>query len=144
MFDLSFYSRFTIPFFFTQIQGVKSLSGLRGNLFSTWQLTWLPIYSMDGLSQVVLEVNNPPANAGDIRDMGSIPGLARSPGGGYNNPLQYSCLQIPWTEKPGGQQSTGLLRVRHDWSNLTRMHCMNDFFKKQRFLVNIFPQKLNC
>ena len=36
---------------------------------------------------------NPPANAGDIRDMGSIPGLGRSPGGGHGNPLHYSCLE---------------------------------------------------
>ena len=40
-------------------------------------------------------VKNPPANAGDIRDMGSIPGLGRSPGGGNGNPLQYSCLENP-------------------------------------------------
>ena len=38
---------------------------------------------------------NPPANAGDIRDMGSIPGLGRSPEGGHANPLQYSCLENP-------------------------------------------------
>ena len=39
-------------------------------------------------------------NAGDL---GSIPGLGRSPGGGLGNPLQYSCLgEIPWTEEPGG------------------------------------------
>ena len=37
-------------------------------------------------------VKNPPANAGDIRDVGLIPGLGRSPGW-YANPLQYSCLQ---------------------------------------------------
>ena len=36
-----------------------------------------------------------PANAGDIRDMGSIPGSGRSPGGGHGNPLQYSCLENP-------------------------------------------------
>jgi len=44
-------------------------------------------------SQVALVVKNPPANAGDIRDTGSIPGLGRSPGGGHGNPLQYSCLE---------------------------------------------------
>ena len=38
-------------------------------------------------------VKNPPANAGDLRDLGSIPGLGRSPGGGLGNPLQYSCLE---------------------------------------------------
>ena len=40
-------------------------------------------------------VKNLPANAGDIRDMGSIPGLGRSPGEGSGNPLQYSCLENP-------------------------------------------------
>ena len=37
---------------------------------------------------VALEVKNPPANAGDIRDVGSIPGMGRSPGGGHGNPFQ--------------------------------------------------------
>ena len=46
-------------------------------------------------SQVVLVVKNLPANAGDIRDVGSIPGLGRSPGGGNGIPLQYSCLENP-------------------------------------------------
>ena len=41
-------------------------------------------------------VKNPPANAGD-----------GSPGGRNDNPLQYSCLEIPWTEEPGGPQSVG-------------------------------------
>ena len=40
-------------------------------------------------------VKNLPSNAGDVRDMGSIPGLGRSPGGGNGNPLQYSCLENP-------------------------------------------------
>ena len=38
---------------------------------------------------------DPPANAGDVREAGSIPGLGRSPGGGHGNPLQYSCLENP-------------------------------------------------
>ena len=38
-------------------------------------------------------VKNLPANAEDVRDMGSIPGSGRSPGGGNGNPLQYSCLK---------------------------------------------------
>ena len=38
-------------------------------------------------------VKNPSANAGDIRDAGSVPGLGRSPGGGHGNPLQYSYLE---------------------------------------------------
>ena len=40
-------------------------------------------------------VKNLPANAGDIRDMGSIPGLGRFPEEGHGNPLQYSCLENP-------------------------------------------------
>ena len=46
-------------------------------------------------SYVVLVVKNPLANAGDVRDMGSIPGSGRSPGGGHDNRLQYSCLETP-------------------------------------------------
>ena len=40
-------------------------------------------------------VKNPPANAGNVRNTGSIPGLGRSPGGGHGNPVQYSCLKNP-------------------------------------------------
>ena len=45
--------------------------------------------------QVVLVVKNPPGNAGDIRDLGSITGSGRSPGRRRGNPLQYSCLKDP-------------------------------------------------
>ena len=44
-------------------------------------------------SQVTLVVKNPPANAGDVRDMGSISGPGRPPGEGNGNPLQHSCLE---------------------------------------------------
>ena len=44
---------------------------------------------------MVLVVKNPPANAEDIREVSSIPGLGRSPEGGHDNPLQYSCLENP-------------------------------------------------
>ena len=44
-------------------------------------------------SQVELVVKNLPANAGDIRDEGLIPGLGITLRGGYSNPLQYSCLE---------------------------------------------------
>ena len=46
-------------------------------------------------SQVVLVVEKPLANAGDIRDTGSIPGSGKSPGGGHDNPHQCSCLENP-------------------------------------------------
>ena len=44
---------------------------------------------------MTLVVKNPPANTGDVRDVGSNPGVGRSPGGGHGNPLQYSCLENP-------------------------------------------------
>ena len=59
-------------------------------------------------------VKNPPANAGDARDVGVIPGSGKSPGGGHVSPLQYSCLEIPWTVEPGRLQSMGSPRVGHD------------------------------
>ena len=51
------------------------------------------IYSVFRVSPVMLVVKNPLANAGDIKDTGSIPGWGRSPAGGHGNTLQYSCLE---------------------------------------------------
>ena len=53
---------------------------------------------------VVLVVKNPPANSGDVGDVGSIPGLGRSPGGGHSNPLQHSYLENPMDK--GAWQAT--------------------------------------
>ena len=50
---------------------------------------------LDGAFHVALVVKNLPANVGDIRDVGSIPGLGRSPGGGHGNALQFSCPENP-------------------------------------------------
>ena len=76
--------------------------------------------------QVVLVVKKLPANAGDIRDVGSIPGLGRSPGEGkvyivvcvsekamapHSSTLAW---KIPWMEEPGRLHSMGSLTVRHD------------------------------
>ena len=47
------------------------------------------------LSVVALVIKNLPANAGDIRDVGLVPRLGRSPEVGRDNPLQYSCLENP-------------------------------------------------
>ena len=62
-------------------------------------------------SQVALAVKNSPANAGDEGEADSIPGLGGSPGEGNGNPLQCSCLEMSWTEEPGGLKSIGLYRV---------------------------------
>ena len=58
-------------------------------------------------------VKNPPVSAGDTGDMASIPGSGRSPGGENGNPLQYSCLGIPWTKESSGLQSMLSQRVGH-------------------------------
>ena len=86
-------------------------------------------YNMSDMTQWV---KNPPANAGDIRDVGSIPRLGRSPGEGNSNPVQYSCLGNPmdrgawWTTAHGVAKSwTGLKRL----STCVRAHthtCMSE------------------
>ena len=59
-------------------------------------------------------LKNPPANAEDIRDVVSVRGSGRSPGGGHSNPLQHSCLENPWTEEAGELQFIGSQRVGHN------------------------------
>ena len=49
-------------------------------------------------------VKNPPANAGDIRDVASIPGWGRYPGGGMATHSSILAWRTPWTEEPGGLQ----------------------------------------
>ena len=61
---------------------------------------------------MALVVEKPPANAGDIRDVGSIPGLGRSPGGGHGNPLQYSCLENPMDRGPWWATVHGVTKSR--------------------------------
>ena len=60
---------------------------------------------------MVLGVKNPLANAGDIRDAGSIPGSGRSPEGGHGKHSTILAWRLPQTEEPGGLQSIGLQRV---------------------------------
>ena len=55
-------------------------------------------------------------NAGARDDVDSIPGSGRFPGGN-GNPLQYSCLETPLTEEPGGLQPTRLQRITHNWAH---------------------------
>ena len=67
------------------------------------------------VSQVALVVENPSANAGDIRNQGSIPRLGRSPGGEHGNPLQYCCLENPM-DKAAWQATVH--RVAKSWTQL--------------------------
>ena len=78
-----------------------------------------PMYPIIWASQVVLVVKNPPADARDIRDAGSIPGLRRSPRGGNDDPFQYSRLKNPmdrgawWVTVHGIAKSCIWLSDRH-------------------------------
>ena len=72
---------------------------------------------------MVLVVKYQTASVGDVRDVGSIPGWGRSPGGGHGSPLKYSCLESHGQKRLAGSiGSIGLYRVRHDWSDLARRH----------------------
>ena len=64
----------------------------------------------------MLGVKNPLANAEDVREAGSIPGSGRSPVGGCDNPLQYSCLKNPMDEETAGLQPIVSQRVGHNLS----------------------------
>ena len=68
---------------------------------------------------MALVIKNPPANAGDLRDVGSIPGLGSSPGEGNGNPLQYSCLENSMDR--GAWQATAH-RVTQTWTQLKRFN----------------------
>ena len=74
-------------------------------------------------------VKNPPANAGDIRDLGSIIGSGRSPGGGHGNPLQYSCLENPMDRE--AWQAT-IHRIAQSWTQLKRLSTNNTNSKIQK------------
>ena len=59
-------------------------------------------------------IKNLPANAGDLRDVGPVPGLRRSPGEGNATHSSILPWEIPWTEEPSGLQFMGSQRVGHD------------------------------
>ena len=89
------------------------------------------------------------ANTGDIRDMGSIPGLWRSPGGGYGNPFPYSCLENPMDRGARWAKVHRLQgrRVRHDWRDHAHIHthihlfapltiCLKNFYRNSKLFFS--------
>ena len=87
------------------------------------RLKWLSIYIKEAHKAVSNKKKSyPSSSAGkesacNVGVLSSTPGLGRFPGEGHGSPLQYSCLEkSPWTEEPGGLESTGLQRVLDDWS----------------------------
>ena len=82
---------------------------------------------MSSSHKVAQVVKNPPANAGSIRDTGSISGWGRSPGGGHGNPLQCSCLENPMDL--GAWQATGH-RVAKSQTELKWQHSTHVYGRK--------------
>ena len=79
--------------------------------------TW-PAPCTSGASQVELVVKNLPASAGDVRNVGSIPGSGRSPGEAYGSPLQYSCLENPMDR---GSWQASVDRITQSQTQLKRL-----------------------
>ena len=74
---------------------------------------------------VALVVKNLPANAGDIRDMGLISGLGRSPGEKHGNPVQYSCLENPMDT---GAWWATVHGVTKSWTRLKQLSTHTDVY----------------
>ena len=79
-------------------------------------------------------IKNLPANAGDLRTVGSIPGLGRSPGGGHVTHSSILSWRIPWTEEPGGLQS---IELKVTWHAHTLVEKKNED-------INAVKSKLTC
>ena len=95
---LSKFNHFLAKFVYMMIITIKAVtypymnsSSCSFGLCMSWSLLCIDLWA----SQVVLVVKNPPANAGDLREVGLIPGSGRCPGGRHGNPLQYLCLENP-------------------------------------------------
>ena len=80
-----------------------------------WRIPWTEEPNGLWASQVVLGVKNLPANAGEVRDVGLVPGSGRSPGGGRGSPLQYYCLGNPMD---GGGWWATVHGVAKSWTRL--------------------------
>ena len=116
---------------------ISKVTQLLSERFQTWiHAVWLQghrsqalnlyenygnVYMISGFPDVSV-VKNLPANAGDARDAGLIPGWGRYPGGGSGNPLQYSCLENPHGLRSLAGYSPWGHRVRHDWCDWACMH----------------------
>ena len=85
-------------------------------------------------SQLALVIKKSPANAGDVRVAGSVPGLGRSPGGGHGNPLCYSCQ-----ENPHGQRSLeGYRPWGHKESDMTE-RLRTHTYKRENDCTHVLP-----
>ena len=100
------------------ISPVTHMRGMRHIMALTWGF---------GASQVALVVKNLPASSGDIRHMGSIPGLGRFPGGRHGNPFQYSCLENLHQRSlvgcsPWGRKELAMIKRKHSTAKWLSTH----------------------
>ena len=116
---LSKFNHFLDKFVYMMIVTIKAVTYSRMNssscsfgLCMNWSLLCIDLWA----SQVVLVLNNSPANAGDLRDVGLIPGSGRCPGGGHGTPLQYLCLENPMDR---GAWQAMAHRVANSWMQLS-------------------------
>ena len=103
-------------------------------------------HSYLALPGAVLVVTSPPANAGDIRDSGLIPGSGRSPRGRHDNPLQYSCLGTPHGQRSlegyslqGSKESDTTEETEHAASGDQTNLCLLTLAHSLHFLVLPLP-----
>ena len=90
-----------------------------------------------GASQVALVVKNLPANAGDLRDVASIPGSGRSPGGGHGNPFQYSSLENPMDRSVAGYVRSIVSKSRTRLKQLSTTAALSLRFVAKLLLVQV-------
>ena len=81
---------------------------------------------------MALAVKNPPANAGNARDVGLIPGSGRSPEGGHGNPFQDSCLENPMDR---GAWGATVCRIAKSQTRLQQLSTHANSIKELKFLV---------
>ena len=91
---------------------IHGVAKSRTRLSNRTELNWIERQLPVGTA-----VNNPPANAEDVWDMGSIPGSGRSSGGGNGTLIQYSCRIILWTEELSELQPIESQIDKRDWAN---------------------------
>ena len=109
-----------------------------------WNLFPLSIIEKDSPFLVALVVKNLPANAGDIIDLGSIPGWGRSLGGGHGNPLQYSCQENPMDRGTWrGAYNPWNQKELDDWSDLACMHTQLESRYTFKYINKSFKKKTN-
>ena len=87
----------------------------------------------------LIEVKNLPANAGSTRDMSLTPESESSPEEGMATHCSSLAWRIPWTEEPGGLQSMGSQRARHDWA---AQHTSRHSGDEHEFLVMLSIERL--